>query len=133
MKKIYLPIKKKWFEMILRHQKLEEYRKINDYYARRLIVSSTCNPVGFEWATWREMIDDLNSPYHRFDGPDHVMSYYGVTFKHFDIVKFRNGYRPGSPVMEVRLKKIVVKQGSQAWGAEPGRFYFTFLLGDIIR
>lgn len=31
-----LPIKKKWFDMILSGEKKEEYRELNDYYKTRL-------------------------------------------------------------------------------------------------
>lgn len=33
---LILPIKKKWFDMILRKEKLEEYREIKPYYHKRL-------------------------------------------------------------------------------------------------
>ena len=35
MKVLYLPIKKKWFDMILNDEKKEEYREINFYWKSR--------------------------------------------------------------------------------------------------
>lgn len=37
MKTLYLPLKAKWYNMIESGEKLEEYREIKDYWAKRLI------------------------------------------------------------------------------------------------
>ena len=39
MKTLYLPIKKKWFDMILSGEKKEEYREIKSYWTKRLLES----------------------------------------------------------------------------------------------
>ena len=36
MKTVVIPIHKKWFDMILYEDKKEEYRKIGDYWRKRL-------------------------------------------------------------------------------------------------
>ncbi len=38
MKTVVMPIHKKWFDMILYEDKKEEYRKIGDYWRKRLLV-----------------------------------------------------------------------------------------------
>ena len=38
MKTVVMPIHKKWFDMILYGDKKEEYRKIGDYWRKRLLV-----------------------------------------------------------------------------------------------
>ena len=37
-----LPIKKKWFDMILSGEKKEEYRNYNDYYMKRFYTCKNC-------------------------------------------------------------------------------------------
>ena len=36
MKTLYLPLKKQWYEMIERGEKLEEYREMKPYWQKRL-------------------------------------------------------------------------------------------------
>lgn len=38
MKVLSMPIKKKWFDMILTGEKKEEYRTIGDYWRKRLLT-----------------------------------------------------------------------------------------------
>jgi len=37
-----LPIKKKWFDMIVSGEKKEEYRTISNYYRQRLNITKRC-------------------------------------------------------------------------------------------
>ena len=37
MRILYLPLKKKWFDMIVSGIKKEEYREINEYWTKRLV------------------------------------------------------------------------------------------------
>lgn len=55
---LILPIKKKWFDMILSGEKLEEYREIKTYYRTRLFskgfLDSEGNPTDRqEWILFR--------------------------------------------------------------------------------
>jgi len=79
-----LPIKKKWFDMIVSGEKREEYRDITPYYTSR-----------FE--------------------------------KYFELrvrVKFRNGYRLDSPMIE-RTVIPHIGTGHVKWGAEPDKKYIV--------
>lgn len=38
MRTLYLPLKKEWYEMIERGEKLEEYREVTPYWSRRIMI-----------------------------------------------------------------------------------------------
>ena len=71
VKELVLPIKKKWFDMILYKEKKEEYREIKPYYISRLRNS------GF--------LDSNSEPRKDF----------------FRVVTLRNGYHKDSPSLDV--------------------------------
>jgi hypothetical protein len=54
-------------------------------------------------------------------------------FKHFDQVRFRNGYSPTSPVIVLECKGVSIDYGKQKWGAEKGAKYFVVKLGKILK
>lgn len=95
-----LPIKKKWFDMILSGEKKEEYRKINDYYRVRF-----CNLFpGFE--------DSFVDP--------------KIGAKP---IVFRNGYKKDAPSF-VALCSLKIGIGREEWGAEKGRKYFVLTVHE---
>ena len=102
---IILPIKKKWYDMILSGEKKEEYREISNYYYSRFK-----NVLGF---------NEMNKVLHS------VSEYKSNVF---DVV-FRNGYRSNSPHIwaEVRL---LVGTGKMKWGAEKDKVYYIL---EILR
>lgn len=99
-KKITLPIKKQWFDMILNGQKKQEYREIKPYYTKRL-----CNM--FDLGE-KSLLDWL----HR------------GSFQNIDVT-FRNGYSGNSPSFTVPCMLFIGK-GKEEWGAVPGVEYFIF-------
>lgn len=86
-----LPIKAKWFDMIERGVKYEEYRRICPYYDR--------------------LFKDL---------PEDELFF----------VRFRNGYRSDSPLMEC-VVNVQVKEGYEAWGAELGVYYYALGIYNV--
>lgn len=97
-----LPIKKKWFDMILSGEKKEEYRELNDYYRIRF-----CNLFpGFE--------DSFVTP--------------KIGAKP---IVFRNGYRKDSPSFTA-LCSFRIGTGKEEWGAEPGEQYFVLTIHEIL-
>jgi len=103
---LVLPIKKKWYDMILSGEKKEEYRKLSYYYAsrfRKLWPSSL-----------RALPDDLSvTPV--FDTPGDSCT---------REVIFRNGYSASSPWFKATCS-IRVGTGRPEWGAEEGVQYFV--------
>lgn len=109
MTTLYLPLKKKWFDMIKAGTKLEEYREIKDFYRSRI-----------------------------FDGWDHVKAntfyWYNTefekhpTFKYFDELVFTLAYPNKSSAgrhLNFKNPKIRIGEGRPEWGAEPGKQYFV--------
>lgn len=100
MTTLTLPLKRKWFDMIRSGFKTEEYRDLNDFWAKRL----TENPV-------------ITKDYIKPGKP-----------KKFDSVVFTCGYpkkTDNSRRMELKNPKIRIGEGRPEWGAEPGKMYFV--------
>lgn len=91
---LILPIKKKWFDMILSGQKKEEYREIKTYWTKRLLKSD----IPFDL---NKLLYKLRTGEGRF----------------CKTIIFKNGYRKNSPKITCRVE-IGVGQGRQDWGAE---------------
>ena len=102
-----LPIKKKWFDMILSGEKKEEYQELKPYYRSR-----------FE---------------HCFD----VIEYRGKYISTFEEnpvreIIFRNGYGKDSPSFVAKCT-LSVGAGKEEWGADPGKKYFVLTIKEILR
>lgn len=97
-----LTLKRKWFIMILRGIKREEYRENKAYWQKRL---------GY--------IADDDLP---FGGP---------SFYNFDFVEFRNGYATDAPTMLVECKGIAFGTGRSDWGGDDTE-KFVISLGEIV-
>lgn len=89
-----LPIKKKWYDMIISGEKKEEYRELTQYYKSRF-----------------KNIFDMYTYSFIPTGQD------------VKEIIFRNGYSGSSPscVAEVSLD---IGVGKPEWGAEPGKDYY---------
>ena len=98
-----LPIKKKWFDMILSGEKKEEYREIKPYYESRFMFA------GF-LSYWCD---------------DHM-----PTGSHYPI-RLRNGYRLDSPMIEA-IVSLTIGEGKPEWGAEPNKTYYVLHIEKIL-
>lgn len=107
-----LPIKRKWFDMILSGEKTEEYREIKPYY-----ISRFENLFGFYYIPG-------GSPASAKD----LLIYQDY---HVREIMFRNGYSATAPAF-VASCTISVGRGKKKWGAEPGKKYFVLKI-DAIR
>lgn len=98
---LILPIKKKWFDMILSGEKKKEYREVKPYYESRF-----ANIFGKEY-----LIKNANECPAK------------------EIV-FRNGYSSNSSsfTANCRLKKGA---GKPEWGAEEGKEYYILEICDV--
>ena len=90
-----LPIKKKWFDMILSGEKKEEYRDCTAYYRSRF------------WSYLGLHKTDEEEEWHKCE---------------FEVV-FRNGYQADSPAF-IAVCTVSVGTGKPEWGAEPGKNYY---------
>lgn len=109
METLYLPLKKKWFDMIKSGEKKEEYREITDYYRSRLFEGwDSVQAGGLYW---------YNNQFEKFP-----------QFKFFDSLVFTLGYPKSGDTsrrLEFKNPKIKIGEGRPEWGAEPGKLYFV--------
>ncbi len=99
---LILPIKKKWFDMILSGEKKEEYREVKPYYKSRF-----SNVF-------------MMYPYSKIP--------YGTDYQQ---IMFRNGYSKKSPSF-IADCTLDIKNGIQEWGAVPGVEYYVLTIGKIV-
>ena len=106
MKMLILPIKKKWYDMILSGEKTEEYREIKPYYDSRFE-----SVFGCQWL---------------FRGIDGV----GDTTPPEKEIIFRNGYSRSSRQAKATCT-LTKGTGNPEWGAEPGVKYYVLHIKKI--
>lgn len=99
---LILPIKKKWFDMILSGEKKEEYREIKPYYTSRLKSVFDMFPYSFIPTG----LDERQ-------------------------VMFRNGYNSNSPSF-IADCTLDIKKGKEEWGAETGVEYYVLTIEKIV-
>ena len=109
-----LPIRKKWFDMILSGEKKEEYREIKEYYETRFqnlfgavtIYSSSIFPDKNKYVLLK---DEAVPEKIRKDGAQEVI--------------FRNGYSKNSKAIKARCR-LRIGKGRTEWGASPDKQYY---------
>lgn len=106
-----LPIKKKWFNMIISGEKTEEYREIKPYYDTRFI-----NLMGLP----KGELPDVKFLLRKVE-----------TRKRFDIM-FRNGYSKDSPYIICECT-LSINTGRAEWGAESDKEYYVLRIHNIKR
>ncbi len=114
---LILPIKKKWFDMILSGEKKEEYREIKEYYETRfqnLFGAITIHPLyppdNFLDRSEFELLQGEAVPEEiRKDSVQEII--------------FRNGYSKDSKAIKARCK-LRIGKGKSEWGAEPDKQYY---------
>ena len=126
MRTLDLVLRKKWYDMIDSGEKTEEYREIKPYWVRRLLEPidlfgrDYCKAESFDtdFSGWCEFI----VPKDIRDGV--------IEFKDFTHVTFHLGYSKDRPSMTFAIKKIIIDEGKEEWGAFPGETYFVIKLGE---
>lgn len=115
---LHLVLKAKWYDMIDRGEKLEEYREIKPYWEKRLLDYKRLKQyfienrrelsVKFVLFPNRPVIEDVAHAFPR-----------GYT-----MVMFHRGYS-NSRTMCFEITDICLGEGKPEWGAEPGKQYFV--------
>lgn len=103
-----LPIKKKWFDMILSGEKKEEYREIKPYYDSR----------------FKSYIPDIANV--KLMNMEYGTAFILVT----DEIIFRNGYSKASSTIKCKVS-ITKDYGKIEWGAEPGKLYYVLKILSV--
>ena len=107
---LILPIKKKWFDMILSGEKKEEYREIKPYYTTKLV-----NALG------------LTGIFHSEENNRLLLLFQDE--KQFEVL-FRNGYSNNSPAFTA-ICHLKVGLGKEKWGAVAGVEYYILKIDKI--
>lgn len=113
-----LPIRKKWFDMILSGEKKEEYREIKEYYETRfqnLFGAITIHPLypsdNFLDRSEFELLQGEAVPEEiRKDRVQEII--------------FRNGYSKNSEAIKARCR-LWIGKGRPKWGASPDEQYYV--------
>lgn len=107
---LILPIKKKWFDMILSGEKREEYRDIKPYWTIRIV-----RWLGFPASETESVLELLRKKET-------------TTEKR---VVLQNGYGRNASKVAV-LCTLSIDTGNAEWGAEQGKEYYRFHIKSIL-
>lgn len=121
---LILPIKKRWFDMILSGEKKEEYRDIKEYYETRfqnLFGAITIHPLyppdNFLDRSEYELLQGEAVPEEiRKEGIQEII--------------FRNGYSKDSKAIKARCR-LRTGKGRPEWGAEPDKQYYILEILNV--
>jgi len=116
MKTLHLTLKKKWFDMILSGEKLEEYREIKGYWIKRLIGA---------WFS-----DEIHFTHWLNNLPQHVTLQCVVN--NYETITFKNGYSKNAPTMIVEFKGIEIGKAKPEWSDNWQGDVFIIKLGKIL-
>lgn len=98
-----ITLRRYWFDMIARREKLEEYREIKPYWIQRLCLHEFHNKTPEEIISLSE-----NIPF--FKGEP-----YTIFRKDFDMVSAQNGYGPHVPTLKFVPGKIRIGMAKREW------------------
>ena len=110
-KTLHLVLKRKWWDMIERGEKKEEYRAFTEYWVKRILV----------------LTEQGQMKVHFFR---HLDEEEIVEYKDFDAICFHKGYT--NTTMTFENDGIEINYGREEWGAEPDKLYFVIKLGKRI-
>ncbi len=113
MKTLYLPLKKEWYEMIERGEKLEEYREFKPYWLQRLMHWSDGGRI--DKISAERVMEHLIGTFE-----------WGPKFKDYDAVCFSYGYTKRRMTFE--FAGLTIGRGRKEWGA-PDHDVFIIKLG----
>ncbi len=116
---LVLPIKKKWFDMILFGEKKEEYREIKSYWTKRF-----SKYFEIEERMLLKRVDDF---FKIKQGKSFLLLAGGKTKN----IKLRNGYSNASPYVIVKVT-LLIGEGMVEYGAKINETYYCLKILDIL-
>ena len=130
MKKLRLPLLRRWFEMTISGVKQEDYREITPYWCNRLLLyEGKSRKTG-----WWYMMMEFEGCFFRKAIEDGIATG-KITFKPFDETVVMLGYPKNNDLEKIAIYKhagITINTGNPEWGAEPGVYYFVIKHGEEI-
>lgn len=131
---LVLPIKKKWYDMLLSGEKKEEYRELKPYYTKRFLTAvqeyqiQKLNNGECEAKAWIECVEqdlgsskNINSDYFIDCVRKHSLKMYVI---------IKNGYRKDSPSF-ASMVELTIGEGKPEWGAVPNEEYYVLKIKTI--
>lgn len=113
-----MPIKRKWFDLIVSGEKQEEYREIKRYWVARLTNSSSLDFFEAEGSV----------PITNINGREYVDQKEGK-----DTITFHVGYSKNAPTAVVKINHIEIKKPNPEWcPANTSGYWFSINLGEVI-
>ena len=106
-----LPIKKKWFDMIVSGEKKEEYREIKSYYDNRFMNAFGFLLVGGQMVYGEAAPEEIRKPCPQGDLVQH-------------------GYSKDLPEVVCKCT-LQFGKGKPEWGAEPGKLYYVLKIEKV--
>lgn len=123
----------KWYDMIEKGIKKEEYRVIKDHWSSRLFLSG-------DWKYFMQEFNHINpTPEDVIDEFEQYVKKTRLIKKYYekaelrlkvDKVKFVYGYTKRTMTFEI--EDVVIGTGNHEWGAENGVEYYVIKLGNRI-
>lgn len=106
---LILPIKKKWYDMILSGNQKEAYLEMKLYWQKKFVEMFGKRAIYPKppWASDKSVIPTVE-------------------------IMFRNGYSKNSPSFIARCM-VSIGTGREEWGAEKGRQYFVLTIHEILK
>lgn len=137
METLQLNLIKQWFDLTLQGIKMEEYRDISPFWAKRLLCMK--NGDNLTKYYYKETIEWLCISLKRWDEFDYtsvedVLDSFHVKFKEYQNTDFRNGYKSLDKVRRfiIENKNITVGVGKEEWGFVGDKPVFIIHHGEII-
>jgi hypothetical protein len=131
MSDLRLPLKRKWFDVTSPDEKTEDYRKINEYWVKRLFHYKESK------LTTEEIVRYINHyKYYGYVDVSAIFTYHDLSFKQFEQNIIALGYPKLTDTSKIKRFKhagIEIKTGKPEWGAEPGKLYFVIKHGKEIK
>ena len=128
---LVLTLKRDWYIKIACGEKKEEYRIINEYWAKRFVDNYfLAKPYKYDSNQMQNSLKYFQNGGALDLEPKGEKPFTGVA-KEWDLILFKNGYGKDSPITIVDSKGLEIKQGVERWGAVAKQFYFTHKLGDV--
>ena len=136
MSNLQLSLKRNWFEMTKHQIKPEDYREINPYWAKRLLLYQN-EPLNknLEEKHIIDMCNDLNKCEDSEDIEFQLDNWY-LSFKEFVFNIMTLGYPKSTDserILQLEHKGIEIRTGNPEWGAEPNKLYFVVLHGSFLK
>jgi hypothetical protein len=129
---LQLTLKREWYLKIASGEKREEYRTINEYWAKRFTNNYfLAKPHTLDSDGMKRYINYLANGSALDLEPKEELPFTSTANK-WDLILFKNGYRKDSPITITDSKGLEIKQGVERWGAVAKQFYFTLKLGNVL-